>query len=124
MTMSTSAAAAPSARAVASCVVGQRDELVGAEGGERVEPLGVASGADHAPGAKPLRDLDGHRPGIAGRAEDEHALAGLDRDAAAQRDPRRHRRVHRGRDLGHVDVVGQLDRAPYVDDRLVGHRPE
>ena len=122
--MSTSAAAAPNARAGRLVVVGQRHQLVGADGRERGEPLGVAPRADHGRGAEPLRHLDRHRPRVPGRAEHEHALTGLQRDAAAQRDPRRHRRVHRGGDLRHVHAVGQFDRAANVDDRLVGHRPE
>ena len=65
---------------------------------------------------------DAHRAGVAGRAEDKDALTRLERHPAAQRDPRGHRRIHRGGDLGHVDALRQLDRAARVDERLVRHR--
>ena len=87
-------------------VAGQRDNLVGAERGERAEPPGIASGADHASGAEQPGDLDRHQAGVPGRAEHQDALAGLDRYAAPQRHPRRHGRVHRGGDLGDVGAVG------------------
>jgi hypothetical protein len=51
-------------------------------------------------------------------------LSRLDRYAAAQRDPRGHRRVHRGGDPGDVGAVRQLDRAARAGERLVRHRVE
>jgi hypothetical protein len=87
-------------------VVGQRHDRVGVRQG--VEPSWVASGSDHPAGAEPFGDLDRHGAGVSGRAEDEHALAGLDRHSPPERHPRRHRRIHRGCDLDDVDVVGQL----------------
>ena len=75
------------ARGCAECpvrrvlVTGQRHDLVGAERNERAEPPGIASGADHAPGAEEPGDLDRHHPGVPGRAEHQDALAGLDRNA-------------------------------------------
>ena len=98
-----------------SSVSGRR--RVAARLGQRVQPVEVSAGADDPPGAESLGHLDGHRAGVAGRAEHQDRLTGLDRDAAAQRDPRRHRRVHRGGDLDDVGVVGQLDAAARVDDR-------
>ena len=85
---------------------------------------GVAAGGDHLGGAEPLGDLDRHPAGVAGRAEDQDALPALEVDAAAQRDPRRHHRVHRGGDLHGVDAVGQDDAAVEVDDGALGHRAE
>ena len=64
-------------------VVGQRDNLVGSERSERVEPVQIAPSADHAPGAESFGDLDRHRSGVSGRTEDQDTLAGLDGDAAA-----------------------------------------
>ena len=124
MTMSTSAAAAASALAVASASsVSWTTSSAPAEV-SAAQPARIAAGADHAPGAEPLGHLHGHRPGVAGRAEDEDALPGVDRNAAAQGDPRRHRRVHRGGDLRDVGVVGQLDRPARADERLVRHRAD
>ena len=75
--MSTSAAAAASALAGRVRVVGQLDDVVGADRGQRPQPIGVTSGADHPSRAEPLGDLDGHRSRVAGRAEHEDALPGL-----------------------------------------------
>ena len=83
----------------------ERAGLVGAEGGQCGEPCRVAAGGDHLRGAEQLGDLDRHPAGVAGGAEDQHALPGGEVDAAAQRDPGGHHRVHRGRDLDRVDRV-------------------
>jgi hypothetical protein len=103
-------------------VLGEPDDVVGTDGGERVEPGAVPTGADHPPGAEPFGHLHGHGPGIAGGAEDEHALARPDRDSSAQCHPRGRGRVQGGRNLCHLDIVGQVDGASPVDHRLVGHR--
>ena len=63
-------------------VAGQRDDLVGAEGAQCVEPLRIAPGADHTPGAEPPGHLDRHRSGVPGGAEHQDALAGPQRHAA------------------------------------------
>ena len=63
MTMSTSAAAAPSAPGVVG-IAGQRDDVVGAEVGQRGQAVGIAAGADDAAGAEALGDLDGHLPAL------------------------------------------------------------
>jgi hypothetical protein len=57
--------------------------------------LRIASGGDDATGAEPLGHLNGHLPGTPGAAQHQHGLAGLKADPSSQRDPRRHRRVHR-----------------------------
>ena len=124
MTMSVSAAAAASALPVASLSSVSWTTSSAPTAVSALEPARVTSGADHPPGAEQLGHLDGHRSRVAGRAEDEHALSWLDRNAAAQGDPRRHRRVHRGGDLRDIGVVGQLDRAARVDQRLVRHRAD
>ena len=80
--MSTSPAAAAQRRVRRGLVAGQRDDLVGAEGPQRAEPLGIAPGADHAPGAEPPGHLDRHRSGVPGGAEHQDALAGPQRHAA------------------------------------------
>jgi hypothetical protein len=104
-------------------IVAHLDDAVGAERGERVQPLEVAAGPDYVSGTEPFCHLNGHRSGVAGGAEDEDALAGLDRNPATQGHPGRHRRIHRGGDCRDIDVIGQLDRPPGRDHRLVGHRP-
>ena len=68
-------------------IVSEMDDVIGADGRKCVEPNEVAPGADHSPGAEPFCDLYGHGPGITSCAQDEHALAGLDRDSPAQRHP-------------------------------------
>ena len=122
--MSTSAAAAASAPAVASASSVSRTTSSAPAGTSALQAARVAAGADHAARAEPPGHLHRHRAGVAGRAEDEYALTRLERHPAAQRDPRRHRRIHRGGDLGHVGARGQLDRAARVDERLVRHRAD
>ena len=68
------------AERVVGILAGQRQGEVGTEVAERGEPFGVAPGTDHLARAEVLGNLDGHPAGVAGRAEDEHALPGLDRD--------------------------------------------
>ena len=59
----------------------------GAEGGQGRQPPGVAPGRDDLARAEPPGDLDGHLPGAAGGAEDEHVLAGLEGHPLAERHP-------------------------------------
>jgi hypothetical protein len=105
-------------------VIAQLHGGVSAEGGERRQLLSVASRRDDLSCPQPSCDLHGHRAGVPGGAEDEHALAGGDRHAPAQRDPRGHRRVHRRSELDHVDAGGQLDRAAHVDHGALGQRSD
>src|ERR1700688_2845254 len=98
MTRSTSLAAPASAAAVAAA------SLVSATVASAPIPGRAARRAWSRPGggpppAHPARteapgDLDGHLARVPGCAEDQDRLAGLDRNPAAQRDPRRHGRVH------------------------------
>ena len=48
---------------------------VGAERRQRLQAAAVAPAPTTRPGPEPLGDLHRHRPGVAGRAEHEHALA-------------------------------------------------
>ncbi len=82
---------------VVAGVVGQPDDAIGPDRSVRL------SRRDRGRRRSRARRRGAWRPGrpaarVAGRAEDQHALTGLDRHAAAERDPGRHRRVHRGGD--------------------------
>ena len=101
MTMSTS----PRPRRAPAVASGRRSAARSVGAGRGARAAGIATGADHASGAEQRGDLDRHRAGVAGRAEDQDALARLDRDTAPQRHPRRHRRVHRGGDRRGVGAV-------------------
>ena len=83
-------------------VVVERDRGVSPEVGQRSEASGVAPRPDHLGRAEEPGDLDGHPTRVAGRAEDEDPLPGGHRDPPAQRDPRGHRRIHRGGDRRRV----------------------
>jgi hypothetical protein len=109
---------------VVGVLAGQRDGDVGTEVAHRGEPFGVSAGGDHVARAEVLGYLDGHLTGVAGRAEDEHALPGSDGDPRAQRDPGGHRGVHRGGGRRDVTVGRQHDAATAVDDGALGHRSE
>ena len=62
------------------------------------ESRGIAAGADDPPRAEMLGDLHGHLPALPVAPSTSTDCPGSSRDATAQRDPRGHRRVHRGRD--------------------------
>jgi len=76
-----------------------------------IRPAEISLISDGSSARYSAGDLGGHRGGVAGRAEDEDALAGPEAGAAAQCDPRRHSRVHRGGNLRRVGVRRQLDGA-------------
>ncbi|GAA3456005.1 hypothetical protein [Dactylosporangium matsuzakiense] len=102
----------------------ERAHHVGAERAQRFEAGRVPPGRDDLPGPELLGDLDGHPPGVPGRAEDQHLLSPVELDAPPQCHPRRHHGVHRRGDQDRVDPVGQHDAAVGLDDGPVGHGPE
>jgi hypothetical protein len=65
-------------------IAGQLDNIVGTSRGERAQTDRVASGVPTTRPAPPPGHQHGHRSGVAGRAENEHALPGLDLNAVAQ----------------------------------------
>jgi len=99
-----------------------QDRGGGAQRGQRGQPVGSAASGDDLARAEQFRDLNRHLAGVTGGPEDQHVLAGLEVHSLAQRDPRRHRRVHRRGNHDGIDGVSQHDAAPDVDDRLLGHR--
>jgi len=94
----------------------------GAKGRERGQLARVPAGRDDLPGAEEPRDLHRQLTGVAGRAQDEDILGGLEGHPLTQADPGGHGRVHRGGHRHRVAVVGQHDAAPGIDDGLLGHR--
>ena len=83
--MSTSAAASASRSAVTRRIVGEATTSSAPSW-----QLGQRSGsprADDPAGAQPLGYLDRHRSGVAGGPEDQHRLARLEGDPAAQSHP-------------------------------------
>ena len=77
---------------------------------------GAAAGGDYVVRAEKAsrsgRPCDPHFR----RGQNEHVLAGLELHPPAQRDPGRHRRVHRRGDRDRVDGFRQHNAAPDVDD--------
>ncbi len=77
--------------------------------------------ATTAPAPRCLAIWIGELPGRAGGTEYQHRLPAPQADPLLQRHPRRHARIHRGRQQDRVGTGGKRDAAANVDDGALGH---